>query len=330
MRDKRVVVIGGGTGLSTMLKGLRERTKYITAIVNVSDNGGSSGVLRDEYEIASPGDIRNCINSLIRTTPELDNFLNYRFEDGFLEGHAMGNIILAGLCKMYNDDIEKATESMCRIFNAQGSVIPVTNENITLAARLDNGIEIIGESQIGTPREDGSTIVDLYSYPKNPCASTQAVKAIENADIIVLGPGSLFTSIISNLIVDGIPQAIKKSKALKLYVCNIMTEPGETDDFSAYDHLREIEKYIGVGIIDFVLAHKSVIPEMLEIKYAGANSYPVVVDTKEFLESKTPVVRADYVIIRDDYIRHNFSRLARIIMKIGTSFDNLGDRKGDL
>lgn len=318
MNSKKIAVIGGGTGLSTMLKGLRCRTKDITAIVSVADNGGSSGQLRREYGMLPPGDIRNCISALATISPELDDFLNYRFRDGFLEGHVMGNIILAALNDTYNNDFGRAVSAMCDIFNADGRVIPVSEEDITLEAELDSGRVIVGESQIGEPRRDGSRIIRLSTRPQSPKANTGAVEAISRADIVVLGPGSLYTSIIPNLLVDGIPEALRASKAKKIYVCNIMTEPGETDDYSAYDHLAAVERYLGENVIDFVLANTEVIPEMLAKRYADEHAYPVELDEARFADSAAMLIKGNMVISKNDYIRHNFSRLARAIMMIGS------------
>lgn len=312
-KKPKFAAIGGGTGLSTLLHGLRYRTQDITAIVSVADDGGSSGALRREYHILPPGDIRNCISALADEGYRLGDFLNYRFEEGSLAGHAMGNLILTALYGMC-DDFESAVSMACDIFNTHGRVVPVSADDITLNALLSNGSIVTGESNIGMPKADHSYIKNVFLTPQKPKATDSAVEAICNADIIIMGPGSLYTSIIPNFLVDGIVDALRKSRSKKIYVCNIMTEPGETDDYSAYGHLEAIEKYTYAGMIDCVIANCQEIPGELLEKYAATGSYPVIVDEQRFKGRE--LVKARMMMVKDEYVRHNFSRLARAIMML--------------
>ncbi len=314
-RKPKFAVIGGGTGLSTLLKGLRYRTQDITAIVSVADDGGSSGKLRQEYNILPPGDIRNCISALADEGYQLGEFLNYRFEEGSLAGHAMGNLILTALDGMCSHDFESAVSMACDIFNTHGRVVPVSAEDITLNAVLSNGERLVGESAIGMPKADGVRIEKVFLSPERPKATESAVRAILGADVIIMGPGSLYTSIIPNFLVDGITDSIKKSEAKKIYICNIMTEPGETDDYTAYGHLEAIERYTYKGMIDCVIANCQEIPGDLLEKYAVSGAYPVVVDEHRF--SGRQLVKARMMMVKEEYVRHNFSRLARAVMMCG-------------
>lgn len=311
----KIAAIGGGTGLSTMLRGLRTKFSDITAIVSVADDGGSSGVLRREYHMLPPGDIRNCISALADVGEELGDFLNFRFENGQLAGHAMGNLMLAAFNEM-SGSFEEAVNKFCRVFQIDGTVLPVTDEDVVLSAVLTNGMVVDGESNVGHEREDGSKIHHVYLTPGRPKASSAAVAAIENADLVIMGPGSLYTSVIPNLLADGVCEAIKKSKGKRIYVCNVMTQPGETDGYSAYDHLKALEAHSYPGIADFVLVNSQPIPPAMEEKYKQRNSYLVKVDEEKFEQAGVTLVKGNILLVRDEYVRHNFSRLARAIQKI--------------
>lgn len=313
MNNKKIVVIGGGTGLSTMLRGLRIHTHSITAVVTVADDGGSSGVLRKDLGMLPPGDVRNCICALSDTDPMLSELLSFRFDEGMLKGHSLGNIMLAALNEM-SESFEEAVCKMNRIMGVIGRVYPVTNETVRLRAILEDETVLDGESLIGTYRGgSGKGISELRMLPENPKPVDGVIKAIGDADTIVLGPGSLYTSIIPNLLVDGVTEAIRKSSAKKIYVCNIMTQPGETDGYSVCDHLRAIEKHSYEGIADAVIVNRSPLPGELYEKYAAKHAYCVEDDTNK-LNKKTIVVYGDLLIMNDDKIRHNFSRLARTLI----------------
>lgn len=316
MHGLKIAAIGGGTGLSTMLKGLKLYTNAISAIVTVADDGGSSGVLRADYGMLPPGDIRNCVSALSDVDPLAAEMLNYRFKSGTLAGHSLGNIMIAALNEM-SGSFEEAVEKLNRIMGVVGTVYPVTNENIILNAVLKNGNIIHGESHIGSHRCGKGVGIDrVFIEPKNPKALEQAIEAIENADVIVLGPGSLYTSIIPNLLVDGVVDAIKNSTAIKIYVCNIMTQPGETEGYTASDHLRAIEKHSYRGIADVMVVNSESIPEELKERYANEYAQEVVVDSEKITD-RTALVYGKLFLVRDSRVRHNFSRLARTIISIG-------------
>ena len=313
MKNKKIVVIGGGTGLSTMLRGLKLYTSKITAVVTVADDGGSSGRLRDDLGMLPPGDVRNCVSALAETDAVWQELMNFRFSEGSLKGHSLGNLTLAALNEM-SESFEEAVAKFNQLMGVVGIVYPVTNESVQLNAYLEDGTLVEGESNIGTYRAGADKgIKEIFITPKNPEPVSGVIKAIENADIIVIGPGSLYTSIIPNLLVDGVVDAIKKSSAKKIYVANIMTQPGETDGYSASKHLDEIEKYSYKGIADGIILNNASLPPSLSEKYAAENAYMVNPDT-ENLYNRTVVLEDNFVLVKNEKIRHNFMKLARIIM----------------
>ena len=308
----KVAAIGGGTGLSTMLKGLKSHTADITAIVTVADDGGSSGMLRSDLGMLPPGDVRNCVSALSEVDPLMGELLNFRFKDGTLAGHSLGNLMLAALNEM-SSSFEEAVEKFSRITSVVGTVYPVTNESVELCASLKNGDIIKGESNIGVHRTD-NPIDRVFLNPKKPGAVDGVIKAIKEADIIVLGPGSLYTSIIPNLLVDGVVDAIKNSAALKIYVCNIMTQAGETEGYSVSDHLEAIEKHSFKGIADVVIANNAPVPEGVLLRYAEEYSHVVPIDSNKITD-RCSVLEGNLTLIKNGKIRHNFSRLSRTIMQ---------------
>lgn len=310
--DMKVVAIGGGTGLSTMLRGLKLHTSNITAIVTVADDGGSSGVLRNDLGMLPPGDVRNCVSALAEVDPVLGELLNFRFKEGSLRGHTLGNIILAALNET-SASFDEAVKKFSRMTSVVGTVYPVTNENIQLSALLENGSRIDGESHIGVHRS-GNGIERVFLTPQRPKAVKGVINAIEKADIIVLGPGSLYTSIIPNLLVDGVSEAIQNSKAVKIYVCNIMTQAGETEGYTLSDHLEAIERHSYKGIADVVIANNGIIPESLKLKYAEEYSHIVPIDAERII-NRSSVLQGNLLLIRNEKIRHNFSRLSRTIIQ---------------
>ncbi len=242
-RGPRVVVIGGGTGLSNLLKGLKGFTNNITAIVTVGDDGGSSGRLRQELGVLPPGDIRNCITALADEEKLVTELFRYRFQQGSgLEGHAFGNLFLSAVCAINNGDMLEAARAASKVLNSCGQVLPSTLQGMALIAELENGEIIRGESQIS---ESKARIVKLRSEPESPEPTPAALEAISQADFIVIGPGSLYTSVIPNLLVKGIPEAIIRSSARKIYVCNVMTQKGETTGFSVADHVSALLRHAG-------------------------------------------------------------------------------------
>lgn len=318
LSDTRVVAIGGGTGLSTMLKGLKLHTHNITAVVTVADDGGSSGVLRSDLGMVAPGDIRNCVNALAEVDPVMGELLNFRFKDGSLKGHSLGNLFLAALNET-SSSFDEAVKKFSRLAGVVGTVYPVTNEAVTLSAVLEDGTVIEGESNIGHHRDWQRTPIDkVYLTPANPKPVEGVIRAIEKADIIVLGPGSLYTSIMPNLLVDGVVDAIRASKAIKIYVCNIMSQGGETEGYTASDHLRAIERHSYEGIADVVITNNAVVPDAIRELYREEYADVVPVDEEEILK-RSLLVQGNMLLVQSSKVRHNFSRLARTIMQIGTS-----------
>ena len=317
----KVAALGGGTGLSTMLKGLKLYTRDITAIVSVADDGGSSGMLRQDFGMLPPGDVRNCLSALSDIDPVLGDLMNYRFQEGSLKGHSLGNIMLAALNET-SGSFEEAVKKFAHVLGIVGTVYPVTNENVILKAVLSNNKTITGESNIGSYSEAVWNRIDHVEIePENPRPVEGAIRAIERADVIVLGPGSLYTSIIPNLLVEGITDAIKRSSALKIYVCNLMTQRGETEGYTAYDHLAAIEKHSYEGIADMMIVNNATVPEYLLERYAEENAAPVHIDTENILKH-TKLIQGNLMLIQDGRVRHNFSRLARTVVQLGNEFKN--------
>ncbi len=253
-RGPRIVAIGGGTGLSTLLRGLKEYTGNLTAIVTVADDGGSSGVLRRELGILPPGDVRNCIAALADAEPLMTRLFQYRFSEGSgLEGHSFGNLFIAAMTGV-TGNFEAAVRETSRVLAVRGQILPSTLANVTLSAVTDDDESIHGESQI---TERGGRIKQVFIHPDNAQANPDALRAILNADLIVVGPGSLYTSVLPNLLVDGIRRAMEMSKALKVYVCNVATERGETDAFSVNDHYRVLHQHVHSQLFHYVLANNN-------------------------------------------------------------------------
>lgn len=311
--NERIVAIGGGTGLSTMLRGLKHHTENVTAVVTVADDGGSSGILCENYGMLPPGDVRNCVNALSEVDPEIGEILNFRFKSGVFDGHSLGNIILAAINEN-SPDFETAVKRFSKMAGVVGRVCPVTNEKVVLNAQLKDGTIITGESAIGMHRHE-QPIERVFLTPKASAVDT-VIRAINEADIIVMGPGSLYTSIIPNFLVDGVVDAIHKSNAVKIYVCNLMEQEGETEGYSVGDHLAAIEKHSYEGIADVVLANSAEIPEEIKERYSLQYASRVRIDAEEVMKHSRLYV-GNLAIIKDGQIRHNFSRLARVIMNIG-------------
>lgn len=305
---KNIVVIGGGSGIFNLLIGLKKYDLNITSIVSMADNGGSTGILRNEFGILPPGDIRRSLVALSDSTSVMKELFQYRFNiDSSLKGHSFGNLFLAALKEITGSD-EKAILEAAEILKIRGKVLPVTLDNIHLCAKLENGAIIKGEVDIDIPKHD-SKIENVFLEPKAR-AYFGAVRAIENADIIVMGPGDLYTSIIPNLLVDGISEAIKNSKAKKIYICNLMTKHGETDNFTANDFFRVIERYLGENVIDFVVWNESKIPGDVLEKYAKENQHPVLLK-----EMNKKFVKGDFIKNRE-ILRHDSDTIARFVLDL--------------
>jgi len=307
-----VTALGGGTGLSNLLRGLKKETSNITAIVTVADDGGSSGKLRDELGILPPGDIRNCLVALADRESLMEKLFQYRFSsEGHLVGHSFGNLFIASMTEVL-DDFEDAIKESSKVLAIRGQVLPATNENIRLGARyLDKSVKI-GESVIPRPSKK---IDEVFLQPKECKATSDAIKAIRDAEILVVGPGSLYTSILPNLLVNGIASELKKSKAVKIYVCNVMTQPGETDDYTASDHIEAIEQHVGKGIFDYIIVNSEKENKKLAKRYKKEGAFAVEVDQKLKERDDLKVVAGD-LLAKDGYIRHNPDALANLIYKI--------------
>jgi uncharacterized cofD-like protein len=313
-RGPKIVVVGGGTGLSTLLRGLKEFTGNLTAIVTVADDGGSSGRLRKEMGVLPPGDIRNCLVALADSEPLMARLFEYRFPQGDptgLGGHTFGNLFIATMSAI-TGDFEEAVKESSRVLAVRGRVLPSTLENVVLVAECQGGEVVYGESTIG---KCSMGIERVFLQPGNPQALPEALESIAEADAVVLGPGSLYTSVIPNLLVARIADAIRESRAPRIYVCNVMTQPGETDCFTAADHVKAIIDHAGTGIIDYVLINSGGVPEKLAEKYGQEGAYPVDIDRERFRPLGIKVIEED-LISNMDYARHDPGRLAKAIMRV--------------
>ena len=327
IKGPKIVVIGGGTGLSTMLRGLKKYTNNITAIVTVADDGGGSGVLREDLGILPPGDIRNCILALADTEPLMEELLQYRFKDGRLKDQSFGNLFLAAMDGISNN-FEEAVQKMSSVLAVTGKVIPVTLDNMILKAKLKNGKIIDGESNI--PRaviENDSAIDEVFIEPKDARAIKEALISINEADAIVLGPGSLYTSIIPNLLVKDIKNALSKTKAIRIYVSNIMTQPGESDNYAVEDHIKAINKHAKCKVVDYVVVNTGKISSELEQKYNNDNSKLVSVNYALLKKQGIGVIKSDFVKIGKGYIRHDADKLASTLVETIMDKKLLNDKK---
>lgn len=289
-RGPAVAAIGGGHGLSMLLRGLKKKTSNLAAIVTVADDGGSSGRLRNELNIIAPGDLRNCLVAMADKETVLEKIFQYRFGGkGELAGHSLGNLFLAALMEEFGDE-EKALEAASKVLNVRGEVIPSTLDEVRLSAVMSDGKVVVGESEIAAYP---ARIVHLSTIPAAPRAVPDAVEAIRKADLVTLGPGSLYTSILPNLLVPDILKAIRESHAPCLYICNVMTQPGETDGYTVSDHLQALISHVGKGVIDFVLVNDGMpAPDVLH-RYAEAGAWPVRIDEENVRQMGVTLIRAD-------------------------------------
>ena len=313
-RGPKIVAIGGGTGLSTLLRGLKQYSSNITAIVTVADDGGSSGRLRREMGILPPGDIRNCIAALADEEKLLTELFQYRFHAGDgLSGHSFGNLFISAMTEI-TGDLEQAIDASAKVLAIRGKVLPATLTDVSLWAKLADGRTIEGESKI---TEAMGQIRQIGCHPADPVALPAALAAIKEADYIIIGPGSLYTSIIPNLLVPAIRQALAQVTVPRVYVCNIMTQPGETDNYSVADHLRAIEGVCEERVFDAVLAQRTApSPQSLQL-YAQEHSHPVFLDREEVGKMGYRIVLAN-VMAEDEVtakVRHDPQRLARVLWR---------------
>jgi uncharacterized cofD-like protein len=312
-----VVAIGGGTGLSSLLRGLKIHDAGITAIVTVADDGGSTGRLRAEFDIPAPGDIRNCIAALADDEALVTKLFQHRFQgDGStLSGHSFGNLFITALTRT-TGSFERAVEEASQVLNIRGRVLPATLENVRLSAEMTDGTILHGESSVGEHGPRGKRIKGMFLTPRYPEAHAPALGAILNADLIVLGPGSLFTSVVPNLLVAGIPEAIRWSEATVVYCCNVATQPGETDDFDAADHVRVITELLGPGRLDAVLVNAN--PASIEAA-AGEDLIRPVLPGSLASENLGVQVIARDVASETNPLRHDPQKLAAVLMELASS-----------
>lgn len=314
-RGLRIVAIGGGTGLSSLLRGLKQFSHNLTAIVTVADDGGSSGRLREELGVLPPGDIRNCLAALATEESLLTRLFQYRFSAGDgLKGHSFGNLFLTAMTEI-TGNFEQAIATSSKVLAVKGQVLPATLSDVSLWAELDEGKIVKGESNIAAAK---GKISNIGCIPANPRALPATIKAINSAECIVLGPGSLYTSIIPNLFVPEIRDAIANAKVPRIYVCNIMTQPGETDGYTVADHIRAIDKACGQKLFDAVIVNQQLLSTQALAQYAQEDSYPVTVDHSEVTRLGRKIIYADILDEnpKTHYIRHNSQILAKTIAEI--------------
>ena len=311
-KGPNVTVVGGGTGLSVLLRGIKEVTRNATAVVTVADDGGSSGRLREEFNVIPPGDLRNCLVALADTEPMMEKLFQYRFSgNSDLAGHSFGNLFITAMTEV-TGDIEQALKESSRVLAVKGQVFPATTAKVRLSATMEDGTIVDGESQIPLVHKK---VQRVHIFPHHVEAVPSALKAIKEAEIIVLGPGSLYTSVIPNLLVDDIAEAIRKSNAIKVYICNVMTQPGETDNYTASMHLQALIEHGGKDIVDYVLVNdKEIYAEMKDF-YAQKGQYPVIVDEHAIENLGVKCFKAD-IIDDSQMIHHDSLKLAQNVMKI--------------
>ena len=319
-QGKKIVAVGGGTGLSNLLRGLKHFSHNLTAIVTVADDGGSSGRLRAELGVLPPGDIRNCVAALAKEDL-LSELFQYRFSAGDgLKGHSFGNLFLTAMTEV-TGNFETAIAACSKVLAIKGQVLPATLDDMRLWAELDRGELVEGESNIAAAK---GKIEHIGCIPANPTALPASIKAIKSADCIVLGPGSLYTSIIPNLLVPEIQEAIALARVPRIYVCNIMTQPGETDDYTVSDHLKAIERVCGQKLFDLAIVNSQPLSPQALAKYALEGSYPVTIDRAELDSLGCQVIFAD--ILDEDRqthcIRHNSWKIAKIIAENNNNFQS--------
>ncbi|MFA5100181.1 MAG: YvcK family protein [Candidatus Omnitrophota bacterium] len=311
-RGPKIVSVGGGTGLSTLLVGLKEYTSNITAIVTVADDGGSSGRIRQQFDILPPGDIRNCLVALADASTMMRDLFQFRFEKGSeLAGHNFGNLFITVMTRL-TGDFEKAIRETSKVLALRGQVIPSTLNNVVLVASHKDGSVTEGENNIPKANKPIETV---SLRPEGSDATPEALRAIREADLIVLGPGSLYTSIIPNLLIKDITDAIAASRAIKVYVCNVMTQPGETDGFTASNHIKALIEHSHPALIDYCIVNTGKIPQSLLSRYTSEQAFQVVNDRKKIEQMGYRVVEDDTILIQS-FIRHDPMKLAKIILDL--------------
>ncbi|WP_026909012.1 gluconeogenesis factor YvcK family protein [Paucisalibacillus globulus] len=309
----RIVVIGGGTGMPVLLRGLKNLPIKLTALVTVADDGGSTGRIRQDMAIPAPGDIRNVIAALSEVEPMLVQLFQHRFADGNdLSGHSMGNLLLAAMTSI-TGDFYTGIKEISRVLNVKGKIYPISNENISLCAEMVDGSIVHGESNIPL---QGKQIKRVLLDPEDVKPLPNAIRAIEKADLIVISPGSLFTSIMPNLIIPHMDEALRHAKAKIVYVCNVMTQDGETTGFSASDHVQAIINHVGQQVVDAVVVNNKKIDPKIKDVYAHENAEPVVYDTDKLLEMGLEIIEGDIINDFKTTIRHDTNKIAKLLFSL--------------
>lgn len=309
-KQPRIVIIGGGTGLSVLLRGLKKYPVDITAVVTVADDGGSSGRLREDLDIPAPGDIRNVLAALSDVEPLVEKMFQHRFSNSKdLSGHSLGNLILAAMTSI-TGNFTNAIQEMSKVLNVRGKVLPATSHSVVLNALMEDGTVVVGESNIP---KSGKKIQEVFLTPQHATPLSETIIAIQQADLIVIGPGSLYTSILPNLVVPEIKEAIKVANAKKVYICNIMTQAGETLNYTASDHVKAIYQHVNAPFIDTILVNNTDIPLNIQKRYDEEMAKPVYFDTEQLQSLGLNVILGDIIQLRDGVIRHNTLEVAKIL-----------------
>ncbi|AIM16171.1 YvcK family protein [Neobacillus sedimentimangrovi] len=310
----RIVVIGGGTGLPVLLRGLKQYPVDITAIVTVADDGGSSGKIREDLHIPPPGDIRNVLAALSDVEPLVEEMFQHRFKtSNELSGHSLGNLILAAMTSITGDFVH-AIQEMSRVLNVRGKVLPAANQSVVLHAEMEDGTVVSGESKIPY---SGKKIKRVFLTPKNIRPLPETIQAIRKADLIILGPGSLYTSLLPNLLVPQLGDEVCRSRAKKVYICNLMTQAGETHGYTASDHVKAIYDHMSCDdFINIILVNKEEIPEDVQLRYKEELAHPVHFDLEKLTELGLEVVHADIANLEKGALRHDPQKVAKILYNL--------------
>ncbi|WP_243290344.1 YvcK family protein [Bacillus sp. FJAT-47783] len=309
----KLVIIGGGTGLSVLLRGLKQYPFDITAIVTVADDGGSSGRLRNELNIPPPGDVRNVLAALSDVEPLVEELFQHRFNKGNnLTGHSLGNLILAAMTNITGDFMH-AIREMSKVLNVRGRVLPAANRSVILNAEMEDGTIVSGESKIPY---SGKRIKRVFLSPEHVEPLPESIEAIREADMIILGPGSLYTSILPNLLVSNIGQEVCRSKGKKVYICNVMTQAGETLQFTASDHIKALYQHMKCTFIDTVIVNNAEVPDSIKERYAEEKAEPVQVDMEALKQFGVNIIQDDIISFENQVIRHNTKKMASILYEL--------------
>lgn len=306
----KIVILGGGTGLPVLLRGLKHYDVDITAIVTVADDGGSSGRLRDELHIPPPGDVRNVLAALSDVEPLIEDLFQHRFNSGNgLSGHSLGNLLLAAMTTITGDFVH-AIREMSKVLNVRGKVLPAANQSVVLHAEMEDSTIVSGESKIPFY---GKKIKRVFLSPENVEPLQESVEEIKKADLIIVGPGSLYTSILPNLLVPKIGEAVCQSKAKKVYICNVMTQPGETLGYTASDHVKALYDHLDEGFVDTILVNEEDIPDEIKLRYKKEYATPVVYDIAALSNLGLEIVHDKIIRYEDGYIRHDTKKVAALL-----------------